>query len=275
MDKPPKPQKSSTLKTLASKDVEQTTHVVFGTFDLAASLVQFGLLLSVFSSVVLYIAAVGLVLVGVRTLFFLLIPTLITLADPIVLGINGAIVALDAFSGVVSGFILALSFGSDYVDPLDIDTISIAEYKQFLRDVASECSDYRSIGVIWERMLTPDISRSVCPYARAVYPELGNALHGLEGVVTSNPDPYGNNCDISYPPHIASVCVGLGSGYIIIEFFLPLLIACIFLYTSGRSLLRLLWVGSELVLYLAYTGIDAVVVAGDGIERAVIAPVIE
>ena len=260
-------------KGMVARDLGQASRVVFGVFDLSVALLDFGLLLSVFASVLLYIVAGGLVLVGARMLFFLLIPALIAAADPIVVAINAFIVALDAFSAIVSVFILALSAGTDEVQPLNTQTISVDEYKAFLREVVAECSSYTSLGSIWERMLAPDISTTVCPYVRAVYPTTGNSLRGLQGFITADPDPYGNNCDTDTPPHFASVCVGLGAGYIVLEFLVPLLLICIFLYTSGRSVLRLLWVASELVLFLAFTAVEAVVVAGDSAERAILFPV--
>lgn len=240
------------------KEVRDVEGIVFGIFDVFLGIVDYGVVLTVFSSFILFIVASGAVLVGARVLFFKMIPALIELADPIVLGINAMILALDAFSDTVSVVIEALSFGADTVTPLSFGHLSISKYKRTLKELALECTSYNSVGTVWSQMLVPHISKSVCPYVRAVRPVMGDNLDFLDGFVTTNSDPYGNNCDVVPPPEYAGVCVGLASGYIVLELLLPLLLGCLFFWTTGKSVFKLVWSLSGLVVLLVESAIDGV-----------------
>ena len=251
------------------EEAKEAEDIVFGIFDVFLGVADFAVVVSVFSSVILFIVAGGAVLVGARLLFFKMIPELIRFADPIVLGINTMLLALDTFSDVVSVVIEALSMGVDSVQPLDFDTISVAEYKTTLKEIVLVCTDYNSVGTVWSRMLVPDISQSVCPYVRAVRPVVGSDLDFLDGFVTTNSDPYGNNCDVVRPPEYAGVCVGLASGYIVLEVLLPLLLGCLFLWTTGRSLFKLVWALSGFVLLVTASLIDAVIWVADTGEAVI------
>lgn len=232
-------------------------HIVAGALALAEGCLSFVILLVTFHTLLAIVMLLGGTMVVLRRLFFWMIPALIEWADPIVLVINFQIRLLNAFCDAAIGIfdIIAITddiFGGSMqaVPPMVWGTLTVSEYKHALKTIATTCVPYTDIWSTWQRAVMPEISPFVCPYARAIYPVTGDVAHRFEGFVTTDPDPYGNNCDVDRVPPYAGVCVGLSAGYVILELLLPLMLLFFFLNAAGGPLKTVLWSATTLVLYL-------------------------
>ena len=234
-------------------DLRDGSRVVGAVVKFGESLVKFGFLLVVCSWALAFVAAVGAVLVAGRHAFIASTPFMLRHARIIVFFLNDVvIIALDV---VINAFIVAIDAIFAIVDvfggsarPLSftsIPRVTYAEYESVLREVVTTCSRVDGLVAMWNMSVAPVVSRAACPYARAVYPLLGGTslMNSTVGTFTVDPDPMANNCaDVPGPsPENVALCMGLASGYVVLEVLLPLVVLGVFLLAAGHAIVALVY----------------------------------
>ena len=256
---------------------DDVAHVVFSAMGLAEGCVKFAALLLIFSSELMMMIGIGAAMIGLRYWFFYMIPVLIEFAKPIVFILNRMIQGLSAFctaavAVVDAGIAVADAFGANkHMVPLTYwdRQVSVSEYLSAMNAIAVTCRPYTDVWSTWTLAAVPEISQYTCPYARAIYPVFTTAARSMDGIITVSPDPYGNNCHAQAVEPIVPVCITLSSGYIILEFVLPLMLLCLFLWAAGKSLFRMLWALSSLVMFAVVQSTALALSAAETAERII------
>ncbi|MGB0547712.1 MAG: hypothetical protein ACPGR8_01145 [Limisphaerales bacterium] len=180
--------------------------------------------------------AAGLALVSLRWLFMefcpwgarhsSLVATFVNLLMDVCWAIFEAIkIAIQVIVKIVNTFKHKKSHGVTIDDPPD--QVSSHDIEHFLNTIPVMCHDY-----VWannELLVFPLkwlLSPSVCPLLRYLWP-VGwafTASDALLGWVSVDPTPIagGGNCEM--PPDSHWICVGFGSGYLVLEIFVPLMV---------------------------------------------------
>ena len=178
----------------------------------------------------------GLALVAMRWLFMEFCPwgarhaSLVATFVNVLMDICWAIfevikVAIEVIVKIVNTFKHKKSHGIKLDDPPN--QVSSHDIEHFLNTIPVVCHDY-----VWansELLVFPLkwlLSPTVCPVLRYLWP-VGWAFLGADAVlgwVSVDPTPIagGNNC--AMPPNEHWICVGFGSGYLILEVFVPLMV---------------------------------------------------
>ena len=199
------------------------------------------------------LVGVGLMLVIVRYTFLLMIPTLCKMAKTLTFAINLLLIFVDVavteIKAVIFVFqeiiyaaktILGAHAGPPSFSPLALpEHVDDHDVKAFLNEVAATCPAYDGLPPIWTAISKYVGSPTVCPIIRATYPlqspwyEITNTTLGW---LSHDSEPYpGNNCrDPTAGP--AWVCVWLGTGYLVLELLIPVLIGGVFFYTTAGPL---------------------------------------
>lgn len=107
--------------------------------------------------------------------------------------------------------------------------VSNAQMEEFFRTTPSACHEYTTLAKVLVLPLRHYASAIVCPMLRYIWPVpwLYTAGHALFGWLSFDPTPIAGapprNCEV---PHndVDFLCVGLGSGYIVLEIVFPALI---------------------------------------------------
>ena len=257
--------------------VADTEHVFEGGLELAAGCVVFAEVLIFFSSELLIISGIGIALLAFRYGFMWSIPVLIEWQGPMVVLLNAAILALNAFCdaaiiAIDAAIGLADTFGAKvpYIPPMVWGTLTTAEYVAALKIVSTTCTPYTGVGSVWGLSVLPRVSPEVCPYARMVYPITGGrGTSFVAGFLTTDPNPYTNNCAVTPPHNHEAVCIALASGYAVIEIIVPLLLFCLLLYACGHAVFSLLWSLSSLVVFVVVHAVEHVLKLTEAIARVV------
>lgn len=105
--------------------------------------------------------------------------------------------------------------------------VSAEDVREFLHRIPIQCHDYTWTNA--ELLLFPIrklMNPLVCPVIRFFYP-IDWAYAGMEAVMgwmSEDPTPIagGGNCNPG--PDVYWICVGFGSGYLVLELFMPLLV---------------------------------------------------
>lgn len=228
------------------------------------------------------IFTMGWVLIGTRIIFLWMVPALCKISGGLCLVVNTLMVVLDEFiQALVLAFygvqklVYAIKGGVGprpkhraYKSP---DHLDDSDIKAFLQDVASNCGAYDGFQPIWHFVVKSVASPTVCPVIRATYPvqpkngiNLYTVTNATMGWLSFDSEPYpGGNCETrqEMPDW---VCVGLGSGYIVLELFLPVLAGGIFVYTLSGPFLsfvyRILlaaWVFGTVAVHFAFTTLES------------------
>lgn len=131
-----------------------------------------------------------------------------------------------------------------HTEPLDPTSVR----KRF-NEISRECPKYNGIPQISDHITKQTLSEYVCPVIRAASPLdwVGDATETVLGPFSYDATPLPGerghtheiNCEGPEDQDVAWSCVILGSGYVVIEILIPLLIGGIFLYSMGGSILRL------------------------------------
>ncbi|MEK9529487.1 MAG: hypothetical protein VW491_11265 [Gammaproteobacteria bacterium] len=262
------------------RDAGLVARLVGSAVALGAGLVSFGGMMVVFSWAFLFIMGGGVALLVARVVFFWLAPFMLEHAPVIVFYINNfVLIALDV---IIDACIVAINtiraaefWNSD--KPLaftDIKSISVAEFETLMRDAIQTCSKVDSLSSMWTFGVTPSLSEAACPYVRAVLPSfraIGTDLSALDGWVTYDPSPMGNNCapsgefaDSTTP---VGLCIGLASGYVVLEVVLPLLVVGLFMMACFSAIRHIVFDVIKLVVVVAYQLVELAVNAADVVHH--------
>jgi hypothetical protein len=139
---------------------------------------------------------------------------------------------------------------STLVMPRKVDATKVAA---FANTLSTTCVEYNSAGAILGFLFKQALHSTVCPLLRAAAPVrwANVVLPALIGWASYDyrPHPVGDNCQHPEPALPAMTCVGLGTGILLAEIVIPLLLACILLFNSGAALAV---VGSGILHVAAY-----------------------
>lgn len=163
------------------------------------------------------------------------IDTLVVVIDAIKVAINVLQNVAAAFSGGQPKAMPDLSF------PPQIDAAQVIEFSNTL---VTECVPMNNIGSMMSHLVKQGLHSSVCPVLRAAVPVRGaNAI--LDPLLSwasydYRPMPVGDNCKYPDPMAPKIYCIGLGTGIIMAELLIPLLLICLLIFNSGAALALLL-----------------------------------
>lgn len=264
------------LENITIKSLHVAFDVVLSVFFKLPSL----LLLE--SMVIVYTIVAGFVLIGVRSIFMAIAPglaqqsTLVTdIVNLVLIFCQAAfemLLAVTDFAGDIISAIDDISsvFGGPSIDKprlggnVDFShmyTVSKSAVHDFLIEVVTTCGDYdKAWPVVYHGIKTATHAQA-CATVRFFTPipwfaDLINFF--LAPFYDGSADPFNShdspgNCidSLKDTSSISVMCSGLGAGYIVIEIFLPLLLAIIIVFACGEALFRAL----DLALTVALFGI--------------------
>jgi len=107
--------------------------------------------------------------------------------------------------------------------------ITNAQMEHFFRTTPSACHEYTTLAKVLVLPLRHYASAIVCPILRYLWPVpwMYTAAHGILGWLSFDPTPIAGapprNCEVP-ANDVDFLCVGLGSGYIVLEIVFPALI---------------------------------------------------
>jgi len=242
-------------------DARAVARFVGSVVSLAAGLAGFAMLVVTFSWAFGFILLAGGGLLMTRVVFFWTAPFMLRHA-PIIVGYLNDIV-ITALDVVIDAVVLAINVlrsadpfyhGGD-IPWADLAKVSVAEFEAALREAMQTCVKVDSLGTMWSFAVTPTVSGAACPLVRAAYPvadRIGLDMSPLNGVVTYDPRPDGNNCapqgEFAGSSAPVGLCIGLASGYVVIEVVLPLLIGGLFCLACASAIRHMAWDAATLVL---------------------------
>jgi hypothetical protein len=252
------------------------TNTVEGAIGLAVALVvSFPAKLLLFGVLLLYLLGLGLILIVVRYLFMLLLPTLIQFAVPLTALIDYfeiIIVAfVDAAIGVVNSIIeiidvLSGKSTNNMVHYVGFKLFTVDQVRSELKFILENCMYDTDAFKVLGNVALSVTQKPVCSAMRYVYPSrwlyaASVSIAGwlYEGSAVPDVSPsHDDNANCGF--HVASgyippVCAALGSGYVLVEMVVPLYLLIILHSAIGVTLWVFLW-GA---LQLGYVAVKAAV----------------
>jgi hypothetical protein len=123
-------------------------------------------------------------------------------------------------------------FGGNFIDEVN--------------DAPRVCRNFSSWEPVFSFYMGQATGGSICPFLRYISPVpwLTDVFQPLLGWLTLDADPEGNNCKSSGDDWL---CAFLGTGFVVLELLIPLLIGCL-VFTSYKSL----------IMEVLYISVDAV-----------------
>lgn len=225
-------------------------------------------MLTLFAQTFLVLLALAFVLIAVRILIIDLAPsfanhatgwthtinaflaTLVVIIDAIKVAIN----AIKATAGLFTG--AQPKAMPDLLLPPQIDAAQVISFANVL---ITECVPMNNVGSMLSHLVKQGLHSTVCPVLRAATPVRGaNAvLDPLLSWASYDYVPWDGNCvhHESMTPKL--YCIGLGSGIIIAELLIPLLLTCLLLFNSGAALSLLVGALIYVVLWVAWLVVKA------------------
>lgn len=207
------------------------------------------------------LVGLGGLLILLRFFFLKLIPTLIKMAIKLTIAVNSTTMVYYLFASGITVFVNAIRAAVDGLMGKTADSwpmpdepvpVTSHEITAELNLIQTTCVNYASFGELWNAVVRYVLSPHTCPFARAAYP-LGepvyNAVMAVLGWSTYDARPYpGNNCRAQQSGP-AWVCVGLGTGFVVLEGLTVVLAAGIFLYTTAKGLRMLVAAYCQAVVF--------------------------
>lgn len=136
-------------------------------------------------------------------------------------------------------------------NPLTTKYVSPTQVRQALDRVTVACERYDSVSTMLTLALAEYLGPTVCPMVRYLYP-VPFLYDGARSIAWFSPDPtpigYAgeNNCKVTTEDQFDYVCTGMGLGYIVTEFLLPLFIGILLLSAMALPLMHLVSVLARL-----------------------------
>lgn len=268
-------------KSLFVRDLLNVEHVFFGCIMIAESTFKF--LRSVFFHHLMIIAlifGIGLALIGIRWLVFWAAPHLKHGAVIVAAVIDGLEVIFYIFFtvfkiifNVTSAIIfevervacaLTLCHAPNHPASLPIrkfnnrSIVSPSQVRHALDRVTVACVKYDNVPDILTLAFRKYLGPSVCPMVRYLFP-VSFLYEAALSIAWFSPDPtpigYAgeNNCKTTGTNNFDFVCMGMGSGYIVLELILPLFILILLLAAMTVPTFHLI----SVLLRLASTTIES------------------
>ena len=221
--------------------------------------VNFPAKILLFFTVLAELIVVGLILVVLRYFFFLFLPTLILFCVPltalvdffmtvIVIFIDAAISVVDVIIALIDAFTGHAT--NNMVHFVGFTLFTVDQVRDELIYILDTCEPYNDAYTVIENAIQQAAHVPVCSATRFVYPVqwLYTPMNNVAGWMfagSAAPDSaFGtadSNCNAPLPSGaISGLCVGLGSGYIILELILPIFILVLLNSAIGHGLWWLL-----------------------------------
>ena len=133
--------------------------------------------------------------------------------------------------------------GVNWIQWIEIETVSKNSFKRFLTSVSSSCGRYDDAGSILRFIFGETIGSSTCPAVRFLspLPAIERAASGALswtycGTARPITDVSDENCSGCHASTGDYVCAGLGIGYIVLEILVPFFITAVFLFSMRTGL---------------------------------------
>ena len=139
--------------------------------------------------------------------------------------------------------------------------LNAAEFRQYLKEVLTSCSQIDKGWLTIETWTRAQTSSKVCPLLRAATPlgSLGKAINTIGSPFSFDSTPQGNNCDAGdFDEVIASTCLLVNSGVVLLHVVLPIMIAVCLLGAYFRVTMHAAWLGLQTASLLTQIGIETV-----------------
>jgi len=212
--------------------------------ELAATLVEFAILVVSFFYAWFGILVVGVGLILIRKTFLAMIPVLVTLSVPLTFWLNEIIASFDMlenFCILVVKMIGGLLGGGGDVNFVKVHTLTVDSVVDELKHIADTCKSIDSVASIADQWVPALVDELMCPVFRAIWPlpfDIGPRLYGPFDGWVSDPTPFpnGGNCAREATDPGAIVCAALAVGFGVLEVVLPSVFVGLFLMSSGGRL---------------------------------------
>ena len=249
--------------------LEALVAVVLGLFEIVPEIIKNGWAL-------LFLLGTGITLVYARARVIASADGLALVLPAVLQGVNVLITTLDGLIGVVgtisatvSNLVQSKSVADENIGTYfrTIPTINVESVAAWIREVPAQCAPYTSSTTVIDGLIRQAASPSVCPAMRRLY-----VVDWLYPWVYPIVDFFALTYDPT-PPYIGSEnncrptervprweCLVLGSGYVVLELVLPLLLFSIVYAALGKPLLGLAYA----IVVLAAQTVSLSVLSGTG-----------
>ena len=256
---------SSQTTTIMARGVVKTVLALSETASelIAIIVVGVGPMLFLFAYAIGILATMGILMILLRRVLILFAPDISRNAKLFAALTNEFLktfaIIIDAFEIAIIAIKDALAFFSgQHAKPFPSlywpHKVSPSDVIRFSNTVGTVCPTMDNAFSIIGFLLKQGMHDVVCPVLRASHPL--TLIGGVGAYFLSflsygyEPYPDGDNCVIHEDIHPKVTCVLLGTGIIIVEIVLPLLVGCIFLINAGPTTFRVGVYSLTLVLAL-------------------------
>lgn len=223
---------------------------------------------------IIVVLIVGLVLHEGRNVFYYVGPLMIKHSHLTVVVINAIIIDYFGTLTSIKLIVAAIEEGVKLVTGgrfphnmptlkhiVEPDLLNAAEFRQYLKEVLTSCSNVDKGWLTIQTYTRAQTSSMVCPLLRAATPlgSLGNAINTIGSPFSFDSTPQGNNCEAGdFDEMIASTCLLVNSGAVLLHVVLPIMIAVCLLSAYVRVTLHAAWLGLQTAALLTQIGIETV-----------------
>lgn len=202
--------------------------------------------------------------------FMMIVDTAIVALDAIMEGVNGVIDIINAADKFFTGHKLT-NFQFSLVKFPKVPLITYSEFSNTIKALPPTCARFDSVWKIVGFFMQYGLHTYTCPLVRVLWPlpefyTVAETLLSWTYYGTASPHLFksGANCgaDGSVTTY-DGICAGLGVGYLFVEFFFPVLVIFIVMFTIGPGVYRLLsalvysvYMSSNFLLSLAVLAFD-------------------
>lgn len=224
----------------------------------------------------LIVLGVGILMHELRNLFYRFSPWIIKHSKLILITVNALMIdyydsmyVIKAITHVIEEALHAVTHGKfphnvpklkHFGEPPQFNA---SEFRQVLKESVVACNEVDTGWLTLEAYTRAHTSKHVCPLLRAATPmgRFGRAVHSVGSPFSFDPSPQGNNCaDGDFDETIATSCMIINSGLVIIQIVLPLMIAFFLFRSYIRVIAEAAWLGIQ-------TGLVAVQRSVKGLAR--------
>lgn len=249
--------------------LEALVKVVLGIFEILPEIIKNGWAL-------LFLLGLGITLVYARARVIasadglaLVLPALLQGVNVVITTLDGLIGVVGTISATVSNLVQSKSVADENVGTYfrTIPTINTESVAAWIREVPAQCAPYTSSTTVIDGLIRQAASPSVCPAMRRLY-----VVDWLYPWVYPVVDFFALSYDPT-PPYTGSEnncqptervprweCLVLGSGYVVLELVLPLLLFSIVYAALGKPLVGLVYA----TIVLAAQSVFLLVLSGTG-----------
>jgi hypothetical protein len=126
-------------------------------------------------------------------------------------------------------------FGGNFIDEVN--------------DAGTTCQNFSNWESVFSFYAGQATGGSLCPFLRYISPVpwLTDVFEPLLGWLTLNPDPEGENCKSNGDDWL---CAILGTGFLVLELLVPILIVCLVFTSYKRLLLEIVYIAFDAVEFI-------------------------